>query len=220
MNDNEMLNAMRSSLTGVKDSLCDVRMDRPAAAITARARGRRLRRGLSVAGAGGAALGTTLALVLSGGALPAGGTAAGHPVHVSLDGFTVNTSANGLVDVTVSELKHPAVLRRVLAEAGIPAIINVGKVCMGGRSLPQLRQVIVNQQSTTAGVVFVLNPAAIPAGAKLDLSFSASTSSPASSQSTSARPEPVVAVGVFGLVKDGTPLTCIPFPGGPVHSGG
>ncbi len=64
MNDDELLAVMRSTLTSVKDSLTDVRLDRPASAITARARARRLRRRLTGAGAVGlTALAVGLAVV-------------------------------------------------------------------------------------------------------------------------------------------------------------
>ena len=47
MNDDEMLATMRSSLTSFTDSMTDVRLERPVSTIQARARGRRVRRGLA-----------------------------------------------------------------------------------------------------------------------------------------------------------------------------
>ena len=117
MNDEDMLAAMRSSLTSVKDSLTGVHMDQPPEAITARARARRLRRGLSGAGAGSLALAIGLAL-----AWP-GGPPAARAVHVNLDAWSVNTTSAGLVDVTIRELKDPAGLQARLRADGVP--INV-----------------------------------------------------------------------------------------------
>ncbi len=123
MNDDDMLAAMRSSLTRVKDSIADVHLDRQPEAITARARARRLRRGLSGAGAAGTALGIGLALTLPGGSAPA------RSVHVNLAAWSVNTTSAGLVDITIRDLKDPALLRQALADAGVPAMVTFGKVC-------------------------------------------------------------------------------------------
>src|ERR1700739_1499481 len=116
MNDDELLAAMRDSLTSVKDSLTDVHMDRPVAAITGRARARRLRRGLAGGGLGAVALGTRLSIALSGGTSPAA-----RAVHVSLEAWSVSTTSDGQVELTVRELRDKALLERTLAEAGIPA---------------------------------------------------------------------------------------------------
>jgi hypothetical protein len=126
MNDDEMLATLRSSLTGVKESLTDVHLDRSADAIRARARGRRLRRGLAGAAAGGTALGVGLVLAAGGGA----GTTA-RSVHVNLDAWSVNTLSSGLVYVDIRELREPGLLRQTLARAGVPAIVTFGEFCTG-----------------------------------------------------------------------------------------
>jgi hypothetical protein len=139
MNDEEILATLRSSLTGVKESLSDVRLDRSADAIRGRARGRRLRRGLAGAGAGGTALGVGLALAVGGGS----GTSA-RSVHVNLDAWSVNTLPGGLVYVDVRELQDPALLRQTLARAGVPAIVTFGDFCTGasGGDAGNLQQVL------------------------------------------------------------------------------
>jgi hypothetical protein len=180
MNDDDMLAATRSSLTSVKDSLTDVHMNERPEAIMARARGRRMRRGLPVAGAGGLALGVGLALALSGGspaapggslASPSGSLAApgGSPgawaVHVNLAAWSVNTTLNGLVDVTIRELKDPAGLGKTLADAGVPVKVTSGRVCASDYEarLPQ----VVRKLPGSGDVVLTINPRAMPAGTEL-----------------------------------------------------
>src|SRR5215831_11288243 len=120
MNDDDMLAAARNSLTRTKDSLTYVHMDQRPEAIMARARGRRLRRGLPVIGVGSLALGIGLALSLPGwhpagsGGWPAASGGSGGPrvVHVNLAAWSVNTSSTGVVNVTIRELKDPAGLSK------------------------------------------------------------------------------------------------------------
>lgn len=192
MNDDDMLAAMRSSLTGLKDSLTDVHMDQSLEAITARARARRLRRALPGVGAAGLALGIGLALTL------AGNPQAARAVHVNLDAWSVNTTSAGLVDVTIRELKDPALLRQALADAGVPAIVIFGKVCTAtSGDLPQLPQVL-SKSAGPGDVVLTIDPAAMPSGAELVIG-------------TSQERQPGARQGLvagFGLIKDGSPLAC------------
>jgi hypothetical protein len=167
MNDDDMLATMRSSLTGVKDSLTGVHMDRPAEAIAARARGRRLRRGLTGVGAAGAALGVSLALALS------AGPAAARPVHVNLDAWSVNTTASGTVKVKIREFLHPAELRQTLAEAGVPAVVFFGAACYpeGSPEVPVLDfRKAISYQNTRTSTTITIRPADIPAGAEVEIS--------------------------------------------------
>jgi hypothetical protein len=70
MNDDEALATVRTALAEARDTLSGVHMERPAGALIARARARRLRRGLG----GGAAVTAALAVgLLLAGALPASG---------------------------------------------------------------------------------------------------------------------------------------------------
>lgn len=74
MNDDEALTAVRTALAEAREAVSGAHMDLPAGALIARARARRLRRGLS----GGAAVTAALALgLLLAGALPASGRTAG-----------------------------------------------------------------------------------------------------------------------------------------------
>lgn len=202
MNDDDMLAAMRSSLTGTKDALTHVHMDQRPEAIMARARGRRLR-GVAGVGTGGLALGIGLALSLSGGMSVASG---GHPgasssssaaraVHVTLAAWSVNTSPNGLVKVTIHELKDPARLAKTLADAGVPVVLTSGHVCTSDDQL-QVSQV-VRKLPGRGGLVITINPKAMPAGTELVIGIG--TLRIGSQQGPAA---------AFGLEKKGSPLNC------------
>jgi hypothetical protein len=201
VNDDDMLAAMRSTLTRVKDSLPDVYMDRPSEAITARARTRRLRRGLAGAGAAAVvALAAGLAL-----ALP-GGPAAARQVHVNLDAWSVDTMPSGLVNLTIRELQDATLLRQTLADAGVPALVNSGEWCLPTTPPPQTyqvqRQVYTDTRSTSGEVTIVIDPAAIPAGWELDFGIVGATDQVAGVS----RPGRAVA---FTVMPDGAPLTCV-----------
>lgn len=151
-----------------------------------------VRRGLSGVGAGGLALGIGLALTLS------GGSPATRTVHVNLDAWSVNTTSAGLVDVTIRELKDPALLRQDLADAGVPAMLTFGKVCTASSGdLPQLPQVL-HKSHASGDVVLTVDPAAMPAGTELVIGIMEGGQKAPGQE----------LVGGFGLIKDGSPLAC------------
>lgn len=193
MNDDEMLAMLRSSLGGVKESLTDVHLDRPADAIRARSRGRRLRRSLAGAGAGGLALGVGLALAAGGGS-----GASARPVHVNLDAWSVNALSNGLVYVDVRELRDPVLLRQTMARAGVPAIVTFGEFCTGapGGNVGDLRQVL-GKTALGGEPKLTINPAAIPHGSELSIGIVSVSKRGVKGLDTA-----------FGLVKEGSRLTC------------
>jgi hypothetical protein len=196
MNDNELLTAMRSSLTGVKDSLTDVHLHRPVSAITGRARTRRLRRGLSAGATAAVALGAGLSLALT------AGPAASRPVHVNLDAWSVNTTSTGQVELTVRELQDQALLEQTLADAGVPAIVNFGEFCGAADQADNLTGTtgthFLGRPVTSGGVLLAItiNPAAIPSGAIVDIGVSGIGSGH----------------GIFEdeVIKDGASLSCQP----------
>lgn len=198
MNDDEVLAAMRSSLTSVKVSLADVYMDRTASAITARARTRCVRRAVSGAAAAGLAAGVGVALTLgSGGSGGSWGPAAVRSVHVNLDAWSVNTTSSGLVDLTVRALKDPALLHQTLAQAGVPAEVIFGEVCTATTGdLPQISQVL-HKTKGGYGVVMTIDRAAMPAGSELVIGIAGQPKG--SGQQL---------VAGFGLIKDGATLAC------------
>ena len=193
MNDDETLAALRSSLTGVKESLTDVHLDRSADAIRARARGRRLRSGLAATGAGGVALGVGLALAVGGGP----GTSA-RSVHVNLDAWSVNTLSSGLVYVDVRQLTDPVLLRQTLARAGVPAIVTFGEFCVqaSGADTRNLDRVL-GKAGLGGEPKLTINPAAIPAGSELSIGIV--SISKAGTRGLDAS---------FTLAKEGSRLTC------------
>jgi hypothetical protein len=193
MNDDEMLATMRRSLTGITESMTDVRLERPVGTIHARARRRRLRRSLAGAGTGGLALGIGFALAAGGGS-PAGA----RPVHVNLDAWSVNTLSSGLVYVDVRELQNPVLLRQTLAEAGVPAIVTFGEFCTGpsGSNTVDLGQIL---GKTAAGgrPRLTINPAGIPHGSELSIGIVSAWKSGVQGLDAS-----------FGVVQAGAHLTC------------
>jgi len=193
MNDDEMLATMRSSLTGVTESMTDVHLERPVGTIQARARGRRLRRSLAGAGTGGLALGIGLALAAGGGS-PAGARS----VHVNLDAWSVNTLSSGLVYVDVRELQNPGQLRQTLADAGVPAIVTFGEFCTGpsGASTVDLQR-ILGKTGADGRPRLTINPAGIPHGSELSIGIVSATKSGYHGL-----------VASFGVVPIGAHLTC------------
>lgn len=196
MNDDELLAAMRSSLTGVKDSLTDVHLDRPVSAITGRVRARRLRRGLSAGAAAAVALGADLALILT------AGPAASRSVHVNLDAWSVNTTSTGQVELTVRELQDQALLEQTLADAGVPAIVHFGEFCGAADQADNLTGTtgthVLGPAVTRGGALLAItiSPAAIPSGAKIDIGVEGIGSGH----------------GIFAeqIITDGAPLSCHP----------
>lgn len=193
MNDDEMLATMRSSLTSVTDCMSDVRLELPVSTIQARARGRRVRRGLAGAATGGLALGVGLALAAGGGSAPGA-----RPVHVNLDAWSVNTLSSGRVYVDVRQLQNPALLRQTLAAAGVPAIVTFGEFCTGpgGGSTEDLH-LILGKTAADGQPRLIINPAHIPHGSELSIGI------------VSVSKRGVRGLdAAFGLVRNGAQLTC------------
>ncbi len=61
----------------------------------------------------------------------------------------------GLVDVTIRELRDPALFRRTLAEAGVPAVVSFGEFCRPTSDQSQISRQLVHvlKQSTKDGKV-------------------------------------------------------------------
>jgi hypothetical protein len=180
MNDDATLTALSNRLSQGRDPLGGVHMTTPVSVIFAGASRRRGRRALAGAGAVCAAivLALTLAFAL---ALPSANPA--RPVSARLAAWSVDTNANGTVSFTLENTTDAARLQRVLAQAGIPALVRWGEVC-----LAQGRQVLLPTQGIVkgpAGSVFLLmgrgvpvelhwswtiTPARIPSGARFVIS--------------------------------------------------
>ncbi|MFC6086086.1 hypothetical protein [Sphaerisporangium aureirubrum] len=204
MNDDGMLAAVRSSLTSTKDALTHVHMDQRPEAIMARARRRRLR-GVAGAGTGGLALAIGLALSLSGGTSVASGGHPGAPsgssdaraVHVNLAAWSVNTLPDGLVNVTIRELKDPAGLSKTLADAGIPVVLTSGHVCDSPYDKLQVEEV-VRKLPADDGLAISIDPKAMPAGTELVIGIG----------TLRIDGQPQEPAAAFGLERKGSPLNC------------
>ncbi|MEV6303914.1 hypothetical protein AB0M02_31235 [Actinoplanes sp. NPDC051861] len=179
MNDDEVLNA-------VKQTLSDVQMDRPVEAIEERGRARRRNRNLfgAVAGGGLAAV-AALAVAFSGGQpgaapvtdqpLAGGGTATTAPAMETV-GFTLAKETNGSVKVALDpkKLLDPTALEKALDSAGIPAVIKTGVLCEPeGRELPESDEVFHVKRVEEAGSSrydLVINTSAMPENSEVHFS--------------------------------------------------
>ncbi len=152
MTDDATLAVLANRLAEVRDSVSGVRMTRPASEIFAAAGKRRSRRVLAAAGAACAAIGIALALAVPG--------SQARPVHVHLAAWSVDTSPDGTVTFTLHNTSQPARLQRVLAQAGVPAMVRRGEICLArGRHVLLPTQGIVsylNGRPTQMSSVFLL----------------------------------------------------------------
>ena len=103
-------------MTAVRDSFSGTRMSVPEEQIISRGRAVRTRRRMSGLAAGSVAGVAAVALSLSA-LLPVGRTG----TSIRLDAWTVRKTANGSVDVTIRQLRHPARLQAALRADGVPA---------------------------------------------------------------------------------------------------
>ncbi len=160
-------------------------MDTPVDDVAAR--GRKLRhrrtavRGLATASAAAVAA-LAIALPSSG-----GGTAvarpqnSAHSVNVDLAGWSVHTNpTTSVVTLTLREMTQPDLLRQVLAEAGVRAVVQDVKAannfagCTKGTTgveLPQFTQVFgpAPTDKVDGAYVVVIKPAAMPAGSTVSI---------------------------------------------------
>jgi len=146
------LTALANRLAEVRDSVSGVRMTRPASEIFASASKRRSRRVLAAAGAACAAIGIALALAVPG--------SQARPVHVHLAAWSVDTSPDGTVTFTLHNTSQPARLQHVLAQAGVPATVRRGEICLarGRHVLLPTRGIVsyLNGRPTQMSSVFLL----------------------------------------------------------------
>jgi len=141
MNDDHTLTVIRDRLAEAQDSLGEMPARVPASEIFARVSKRRHRRGIAVLAVACAATGLAVALALPSRTQPT-------PVHAHLAAWSVDTNPNGTVTFKLRNTSHPAQLQRALAEAGVPAVVRWGEIC-----LAQGRHVLL----PTQGIVSYLN---------------------------------------------------------------
>src|ERR1700690_3829277 len=164
MDDTDVLDELRESLHGVH-------MDTPVEAIVAQGRSRQ-RRQRSRRILTGACM--TLALVLA--ALTVNHSRSTPPPstgnNIHLAAFTVVTSTDGTATLTLIKgvpLDADA-LRQKLAQAGVPAVVTVGRSCSNQVADSAALDNVVSVQPRTDGtVVMVITPEAMPNGSELSI---------------------------------------------------
>jgi hypothetical protein len=95
------------------------------------------------------------------------------PVHIHLAAFSVDTQPGGTVALTVSRAQvfDPAAMTKALAQAGVPALVTVGRVCQDGPTAI-LNQVISAPRTQPDGdTVTTITPSALPAGMELSIGY-------------------------------------------------
>jgi hypothetical protein len=173
VNDDDVLTAVKYSVAAARDSIADVRMELPAEAIMARARKRRLRRGLAMT----AAMASVLVLALT-------ALVPGHGIRAArLAAWTVAEQPHGTVVVTIRELRDPRGLQRTLRADGVPATVNFMNqnpiACLYYPvSLQQLSRLTAKifpaetSSDSQGGAAFTITTSAIPRGVGLWINVS------------------------------------------------
>lgn len=159
-------------ITAVKRSVSAVQMNVPAEQIVRRSRAIRARRRIPVA-AGTLAVAAGVALAVTT-LVPSG--PASHPSTTQLAAWTVSRQANGDILVTLRELRDPAGLQRTLRADGVPATVTFAgqrnPACRnypigGGQSQrTQLLSSVVTRERPHG---LVIHPSALPSGAGLQI---------------------------------------------------
>ncbi len=161
MNDDELITAVRKSVT-------DVHMNIPAEQIVNRSRTIRARRRIP---------GAAAALAIVAGAALAGTTLlpSSHPASAQLAAWTVARQPDGAITVTIRELSDPAGLQSTLRADGVPA-----GVTFSDQENPACRRYpsgggtdflgkAVSLRPEGRSTVMIIHPSALPSGAGLQL---------------------------------------------------
>ncbi len=197
MKDDDLMAAVRQPFAGIT-------MTMPLDAVIARGRSRRRRRRLPGLTAATVSAVAGVALVVS--AL-GGGTGRSAPAPADLAAWTVVRQPSGIIAVTVRELSDPAGLQRTLNADKVPAVVVFDEPAhagcdYSGHTLAILRKVLQRRPSAT-GAVFLIDPAAIPSGARLWLDVGSATARPSS-------PSPQPSAGKpSGIVRPGLPVWAV-----------
>jgi len=168
MNDNSALDTLRDSLSTARDSLTEVHMTMPLAAIERHGRtARRRHKLIGVAGTGAVAASAALVVGLTGvtGSAPAHSTGT-----IRTAAFTLVSHANGMATLTINRdvLLNASTLQSDLKQDGIPAMVTVGSFCSSDPAPADFFQVVSFQpRSRDNGPTMTINPAAMPAGTEL-----------------------------------------------------
>ena len=160
MNDDELITAVKESVTGVHMSI-------PAEQIVTRSRTIRARRRIpGLAGALAVAAAAALAVTAL---LPASHRAGPQP-GAQLAAWTVVKQADGTIHVTIRQMRDPAGLQRTLRADGVPATVT-----FFGRPYPRACQgypagtALINSVFTGQQPPLVIHPSALPRGTGVQL---------------------------------------------------
>jgi hypothetical protein len=170
MNDDELI-------TAVKESVTDVHMNIPAEQIVSRSRAIRTRRRIPVlTGTLGVAAATVLAVATL---LPASHPASQRP-RVQLAAWMVVRQPGGIIDVTMRELRDPAGLQAKLRADGVPASVSFGNgqqtACRsypGGGFMTSTNTTLFNRVFPPGppSAAVSIRPSALPSGTGVLLAF-------------------------------------------------
>jgi hypothetical protein len=157
-------------LDAVRDSFSAISMDTPAGDIAASGRSRRRRRRAKLVVTGLATAGLLVAVpALAGSSRP--DAPGGAPL--SLAAFTVVKNSDGTATLTLTKGQtfDTNALRQELAQAGVPAVVNVGRTCVNQDSDGDQLDAVVNpQRDSDGGVVLIFTLSAMPQGSELSIS--------------------------------------------------
>jgi hypothetical protein len=182
MNDSDIVDVVRDSLTTAKDSLVGVQVNTPLDAIVRNGQARRRRHRLTgFAGAVAVTAGMALAVTtLASSGHPAGqsGHPASHPLIARLAAWTVAKQADGDIKITIRELSDPSGLQSALRADGVPA--NVSSSPQFGPSCqpyPMSQALFTSVYQVQKGVgsgntVLIIHPSALPSGAGVEIGAS------------------------------------------------
>jgi hypothetical protein len=126
------------------------------------------------------------------------------PVHIHLTAFSVDSNPGGTVTLTLTkdQILDPSAIRQALAQAGVPAIVNVGFLCYVAHPVTGGQFLSSHQPGPDGSTVMLITPSRMPAGTTLSIGYY----------------ENDIQAGVqFTLVPDGVRLTCNNHP--PVPAG-
>jgi len=195
MNDNDVIDRLTQSVSGIH-------LDTPVEEIFARASVRRRRRltGIAAAGAASIALIAALLAVSGLGRSPS----PDRPAAPQLAAFTFVNGPNGSSALTLRKGAQyrldPDALRTALAQHGIAAVVNVGKMCYTNPEPVGLDQVISSRRLADGSVFTTFNPAAMPAGSEISIGYFPTFTE-------------------FALIQEGASLHCTTSPGAPTGTG-
>jgi hypothetical protein len=199
MNDDELITAVRESVTGVHMAIPEEQILRRSRTIRARHR--------VPAAAGTLAVVAVAGLAVS--ALTPSGHQSDHPVNARLAAWTVARQTGGDIDITIHQLRDPAGLQSTLRADGLPVNVSFSgapssAACQPYDASRHALGAVVRFSSTDGSAHFVIHPSALPSGTGLSIYDNIRAGAPSSSPSTqgTGRPLPAGITGplAFGLV--------------------